>query len=621
MTDAHDRPSAAVPQLFAAGLIVVAIFMGGATQRNAQALIFAGMGILMILFPPASPGWRWMLAALGLLAFSATGFLPGESFHPGHWRESVSEAGIPLSSTHSPQPRLTLEAWLLLAAGILWAGWIIAIPWDSNSRRHAARFFSAGILGLALCVLAQWHYGWQPPGWLSQEGHGPFPNRNHTAHVLALGGVVAVGCGADAFRCGFFRMVPWVLIACISLAALATTYSRGGILMLFAALAYWNVTAALARKSWKVLLLGLSGLCIAAAVLLVSGGPVAARFAGGQGSSVGFRIRIWEDTLALITDSPWLGTGLGNFAALFPFYRSASVIQSSIIHPENDWLWLISEAGWLAAFCAIALCAITLGGAFPNRRGTQRRLRGTALAASLAALLHSFVDVPAHRLGTWMAAAFVMVIARRDVLTLPSRTSALTWRVLGLSLVGLAAWWVNVRDHGKRAETQLMTGKFSSAEASATFAIHRAPLEWRPYFTRAMARASVGNMIEAVGDFRRARFLDPHLVLIPIEEGRFWAAREPALALAAWKEALHRADETEVRDRYAQIRRLAPDDAAFRAQLLELADGLPPLQMDWFLNAPEKEARAQIEALRPAAFQCEDRLRQAFERRAAHLEK
>ena len=340
MNEAQPHPTIKAPaQVLAVIVIVAAIFMGGATERGPQAIVLAAMGALILLAPPASwPDRKWSFAALSLLALAAAGALPAAWFHEVSWRDAVHEAGIVLPATLSPQPQLTLEAWLLLGAGIAWMGWLMASPWDGASRRLAARIFVCGLAALAVCVLAQWWTGWHPPGWLSSENHGPFPNRNHTAHVLALGGVLAVGCAADALRRGAARMLPWLLAAAVILAALATTYSRGGIVMVFCALGLWNVSVAWTRRSWKILLLGLSALCVVASVLLVFGGPIAGRFAVDGNFTGDFRVRIWSDARALAADSPWCGTGLGNFSALFPFYRTASVIQSSVIHPESDWL-------------------------------------------------------------------------------------------------------------------------------------------------------------------------------------------------------------------------------------------------------------------------------------------
>lgn len=623
MNEAQPHPTFKVPaQVLAVLVIVAAIFMGGATERMPQSVVLAAMGVLILLAPPAAwPDRKWSLAALALLALAAAGALPAAWFHAAAWRGAVQEAGIALPATLSPQPRLTLEAWLLLAAGISWMGWLMASPWDGASRRLAARIFVCGLAVLAVCVLVQWWTGWRPPGWLSAESHGPFPNRNHTAHVLALGGVLAVGCAADALRHAKVRMLPWLLAASVILAALATVYSRGGIVMFFCALGLWNVSVAWKRGSWKILLLGLSALCVVASVLLVFGGPIAGRFAVDANFTGDFRLRIWSDARALAADSPWCGAGLGNFSVLFPFHRTASVIQSSVIHPESDWLWLVTEAGWPAAALALAAIVCALAGAFPNERKTQRRLRTAALAASVAAVVHAFVDVPGHRLGSALAAIFVMVLARRDAVPSAASRAALTmWRVSGLALIALGAWWANVPDDEARAEALSRDGKFSAAVVRADRAIARAPLDWRPYFTRAVALACDRNVIEAVGDFRRARLLEPHYARIPLEEGNFWLRSQPGLALIAWQEALRRCDDSDAPGIFALMRSAAPDDAAFRERLLEITDGRAALQMDWFLTLRPEAARPRIAEFAPIAAQCDACRRAAFSRRAAELD-
>ena len=104
-------------QVLAVGVIIAAIFMGGATERMPQAIVLAAMGALMIIAPPPSwPDRKWTFAVLALLALAATGSLPAEWFRTESWRGAVRDAGITLPATLSPQPRLTLEAWLLLAA-------------------------------------------------------------------------------------------------------------------------------------------------------------------------------------------------------------------------------------------------------------------------------------------------------------------------------------------------------------------------------------------------------------------------------------------------------------------------------------------------------------------------
>ncbi len=622
MSEAKSNPLFQVPaRVLAVVVIVAAVFTGGATQRVPQAIVLAAIGALIVAAPPqAWPERRWSLAAVGLLAVAVSGALPTAWFRASPWREAVQDAGIALPSTLSPQPQLTLESWLLLAAGIAWTAWLLASPWDSASRRLAARTLALGFGVLAVFSLVQWRTGWRPPGWLSDVGRGPFPNRNHTAHVLALGGVLAVGCSADAMRRGVLRGLPWLLVSAVILAALAVTYSRGGVLMFFCALGLWNAAVAWTRRSWKILLLGLSAICVAVSAVLVFGGPIAARFAGGADSGEGFRFKIWKDTAALISASPWCGVGLGNFRALFPFFRNESVIQSTVLHPESDWLQLAAECGWLAVALALTAFAVAVSGTFPLERGTQRRLRGAAVAAAVAAVMHGFVDVPGHRLGSVLAATFVLTLSRRDAAALvPSRAAAPLWRGIGLALVALAAWWLNLPEDAVRAEALARDGKFSAAVVRANRAIVRAPLDWHPHFTRAVALGCQGKIIESLADFRRARLLEPHYAMLPYDEGRFWLRIQPELALAAWGEALRRVRAPDDAGLFATMIRSAPNDAAFRARLLQIASGRDRLQMDWFFQVPPAEAKGRIEELAPVAARGDAALRAAFEKRAGEI--
>jgi hypothetical protein len=179
---------------------------------------------------------------------------------------------------------------------------------------------------------------------------------------------------------------------------------------------------------------------------------------------------------------------------------------------------------------------------------------------------------------------------------------------------------MKVPDDAARAEELAGRGQFAEAAMRATRAIQRAPLAWRPYFTRAGAFANTGKLVEAVGDFRRARVLEPHFVAVPMAEGMFWARKEPELALAAWSEALQRAAGAAAAGHFATMLGAGPDDAAFRRRLLELAAGRPMLQVDWFLRVPAAEARAHLAELAPLAAECDEKQRSAFEVRARELD-
>ena len=616
-----------LPQFGAVCVTLGAVACGGGTERLPQAITLGAMGLLLALAPPKRfPEKAFVGLALALLLLACCAWLPAHWLTIPRWRVQAQEFGIVLPGTISPQPALSLEGLMLFSAGLAWFGWIGTQHWDSRSRRASARALSAGIIVLAAAALVAWVSGVRVPGWLDERGFGPFPNRNHTGHVLALGGVLALGCAADAIRRSRWRSrwrgLLWLAGATLILAALAVNNSRGGVLLFLAAMAIWLGIEAWHARSWKILALGASALLAVSAVMLVAGGPIASRFAGGADSQIAFRALIWKDALALIQTSPWCGAGLENFRALFPFYRSASVLQQTVLHPESDWLWLAAEMGWLGVALAAGALVVSLGRALPLAEGTQRMLRSAALAAAIAAALHGMVDVPAHRLGSVLTALFVLALARRDPAPAPESVRvAVLWRVGGIALMAGSVWLALIPADIARAEALLQSGNHSAAEEAALRGISRAPLDWRPYFTRAGARACAGKLLESLADFRRARFLEPHFAGIPIEEGRFWARRAPALALPAWREAIRRVSPPEDAAIFRAILNSAPDDAAFRASLLALAAGRPALQLIWFEMAPPSEARARRAEILPEAELWAPELRAGFHRRAAEIEK
>lgn len=615
--------------LAAVGIALAAAWAGGATQRAAQAGVFAAMGVALLLPARRAPSRGFLVLAVALLALAGVGFLPQAWFAASAWRGALASLGVALPGTLSPQPARTLDALALLAVGLVWAAWLSAQAWGESARRVGMHALAVGVTVLAGVLLLAWVQHWQVPGWLSPRGVGPFPNRNHTGHVLALGGIVALGCAADAARRKWARALPWLGCTAVLLVALAVNYSRGGVLLFLGALGIWTLLVAWQRRSWKVVALGSSALLALAALLLVASGPLAARFAGGAESQIAFRTAVWRDTLALIHAAPWCGVGLGNFTAVFPFYRHASVIQQAVLHPESDWLQLAAELGWGGVALMLAALCLLVRAAFPLDRGSSRSLRGAALAGALAAALHATIDVPEHRLGCALLALLVLAFARRDEplqtpnfrVQSPESKASLAWRSIGAGLLALAACWAGVADDSAHADALYREGRYDEAAAAATRALAREPLDYGAYFSRAEALACSGHTLEALADFTRARALEPHYAGLPLEEGKLWASRQPGLALLAWREALQRVLPPEDDAIFGAILDAAPDNLAFRARLLVLVSPRPALQLAWFQYAPPEEAAAHLAELRAAAEKCDPARRAAFQKRAEELGK
>jgi O-antigen ligase len=554
------------------------------------------------------------------MLLASCAFLPAACFHSPAWRGQVTAAGVNLPSTLSPQPHASFEALLLLAAGIVWVAWLDSQTWSADSRRVGVRIIAGGVVLLAVAILLARIAHWRIPLWRLEPPIGPFPNRNHTGNLLAVGGIAALGCAADVVRRNCKQAVGWGLGVLLIGIALVLNYSRGGVLVFFIGCVIWIWVAAWNRRSWPILMAGLSAVLVAAAIVLIAGGPTAARFAGGANSEVVFRPKIWRDTLALIRDAPWCGSGLSTFSRLFPFYRGQSIIQEGVLHPESDWLWLVAEEGWLAAVLAIAALEALVLPAFPFERGTRRSLRMAALAAGIAAAAHGFIDVPGHHLGSVLPALFILAAARKDTATEGgNRWARLIWICVGVALIGAALWWRVQVNETDRAEALAKAGHLREAEAAANRAISQMPLDWRAWFVRAGVEANTRRPLAAVADFRRARLLEPTFAGVPLEEGRFWLRREPRLALQAWAEALRRLGPPEDEEIFGLMMAEAPDDRAFRSELFAMVKDRPPLLVDWFVVAPDDEAASRRVEVGVAAAHVDAKHQAAFLRRQKAL--
>jgi tetratricopeptide (TPR) repeat protein len=296
------------------------------------------------------------------------------------------------------------------------------------------------------------------------------------------------------------------------------------------------------------------------------------------------------------------------------------VNQQSVLHPESDWLWLASEVGWLGVVFALGAVFFVLRAAFPLGPGSRRRLRGAALAASVAAVVHCVIDVPEHRVGSALMALMAMALACGNEVGMPvSRWMSALSRLGGLVALGAAVVLARLPDESGRAQNLLQAGRFAESEAAADRALARAPLDWRAYFTRAGARACEGKTLEAVGDFRRARTLEPNYAGLPLDEGLFWLQSQPMLALNVWRLALRRVRSPEDEELYGAMLAAAPDDANFRNALFTLAHGRPALEVQWFQFVPPAEARTQWETIFGSIERLTPAQRATFEKRAAEI--
>lgn len=236
---------------------------------------------------------------------------------------------------------------------------------------------------------------------------GPFINRNTAAVYFACGAILWAALLGELLldardgpvgelRRRTFDLATRCLGAAICLAATLMTESRAGALLALlglggiAATLLWPLIGTIPARIRTGLFVAAGGI----GVIALFGGTTGQRF-----QSLGFadegRFPVYRATLRLIAEHPWLGTGLGTFAWIYPTYRSPEPGMRNIWDKAHSTpLELAAEMGVpiavLVSVCALGALAILAYGA-----GTRRRDRVIPLAAAAAfgiVALHSCID-------------------------------------------------------------------------------------------------------------------------------------------------------------------------------------------------------------------------------------
>jgi hypothetical protein len=159
-------------------------------------------------------------------------------------------------------------------------------------------------------------------------------------------------------------------------------------------------------------------LCVALLLALSGGVGISAMLAqhGGPLESVSpvrlsAAARVWSDSSVIVREFPVLGTGLGSFASVYPFYKSLDETHTTALSSLLQWVVESGLAGALILAVGVVWCLFRLPASI-RRVGTADRalafgLIGAAVGFSLYATVHWSVELIAVALaasawgGTW----------------------------------------------------------------------------------------------------------------------------------------------------------------------------------------------------------------------------
>jgi tetratricopeptide (TPR) repeat protein len=522
------------------------------------ALILSGTAL--VIHPPSRGlGKLGDLGALGLLACLLLAFVPQFYWPTPDWRvDAIQSVGLELPSSLSIQPWISFEAWLMAVAGFAWL--YAALQWKVNlpGRRWLFFWLSIVLSVIAGIVVCGNLVGARYPGAEEAVVFSFFPNPNQTANFLLLGGITTFAYAMEGIRTRDPLPLMGVPASALCLGGLFLLGSPVVALLYFAGSLLWLLVSLRVRSWPSPFKIGLPLAIIFCSLVLLKSDRAMDLISGFATSysqiNQGEHLKIFQDTTKLVLDAPLSGVGLGSFSAVFPQYREASASYLPVLHPQSDFLWLVSEGGLLAVgFLIVFLIAYALRcrGITEGGSGNYRLF---ALVAVIIFLLHGLVDVPGHSPG---AVYFAILFA---ALAMPSRglpkisLPIAFWRIPGVTLIAFGLMWLGAGAFNTPWHTSVRVANYKEEirshasaldHAAASLAVNSwlalSPLDWRGYFQRAeLILSNTKDQDEAASDFTRARFVEPISGTVSFEEGIVWLPHNATRAISAWRETFLR---------------------------------------------------------------------------------
>ncbi|MDP4610870.1 MAG: O-antigen ligase family protein [Opitutales bacterium] len=568
----EPRHGAAVWIGYLFGLLGVCllILLGGSHHPFTLGFALILPAVALLISPPKVSLGKWIdVGVLGLLGSMLLAFVPQFYWPTMDWRRvAEGDMGIDLPSVLSVQPLLSMEAWFMALAGFAW--FYAASNWRINASGRKYFHVALSLVGLGFATAVIWgnFYGVRYPGAEDSQVFSFFPNRNQTANFLALAGVVSFAFSIEGLKVRKLIYLVGVLTSVTCLAALTLCACRAGVLLYFFGIGLWFICRLRARSIPSIFKIGFPLLLLAFSFVISSNNKAVERIVEFASAPTDWgeesRTAIFKDTFDMISEAPVTGVGLGNFSAIFPQYRDDSRSFQVALHPESDLLWFLAEVGFLGlAFLIVfawgfrvSIRDFTLG-----RGGPYRVI---AMIAVVIFVLHSLVDVPAHRPGTVYFAILFAALAMPRIGEEKPSMPPIYWRLIGLCLAAVGCLWMlsgitrapfhsktAVPVHERKAAEESGAGDYTAAIESIEKVLKWKPMDWRAYFQRAQfTLSSSRHRGDAAADFRRARYLEPVLGDLSLREGYVWLPYDVGRAVSAWHKTLFR--ELEDKDKAYQ---------------------------------------------------------------------
>lgn len=256
---------------------------------------------------------------------------------------------------------------------------------------------------------------------------GTFVNRNHLAGYLEM--VLPLAMGLILSRAGLFaasdsknrvrlrEILPrlggkalainilLVLGVLVMAVGLIRSRSRSGVFLLFFSfllfgeIILFHFSGARERQKISRKFINISFIIVLVFSAYIGLGAVINRFMEDDTLFKGGRTIFWGNVVSIVSDFPLLGSGLGSFESVYPYYDKSG-FEMRLTHAHNDYLEAASEVGLLGAVCLFAgviFLVVKIFLTWRERRSLE--IKGLAMGGFISLvvmLFHSLTDFNLH---------------------------------------------------------------------------------------------------------------------------------------------------------------------------------------------------------------------------------
>ena len=352
------------------------------------AALFAALLFYAVLTLWVPGRWAWSLFQVGVFLLAGWRLRRARSIRPAPAAATLAVAALwPLAQVAAGRSVNRGETWM---AALDWATFLVVFLLAADilsGRRERHWFLGAisfgGMIVAAAAVLQDYSSAgkifWHFPSGYTEGVLGPFVNRNQYAAWVELLLPAALYLAATARRRALYGVAGAILLGSVIAGAsrAGSALAVGEVLAVALALAARQANPRRAMALWTA-----QFACLAALAIAVVGWQGLRDRLGAADTEV-LRMDAVRASLAMIHDRPWMGSGLGTWAQMYPRYAGLDT-GLTVNQAHNDWAQWAAEGGVPFLAVMILFAGLLCKPAF-------RSIYGLGVAA---VLLHALVDYP-----------------------------------------------------------------------------------------------------------------------------------------------------------------------------------------------------------------------------------